>query len=62
MGNLTRTLSHSAHALYATETNGPRTSSKKKFVHAVTEENIRINEANVLEAVSISSFVCITIV
>jgi carbonic anhydrase len=49
MGNLTHTLGNLAPALYATETDGPRTSENKEFVHAVTEENVHINVANILE-------------
>ena len=53
MGNLTHMLSNIGPALYATETDGERSSSNKEFVHAVTEQNIHNNVRNVLERSSI---------
>jgi carbonic anhydrase len=49
MGNLTHTLGNLAPALYAVETEGERSSQNKDFVHAVTEENVRLNVQNILE-------------
>jgi len=49
MGNLTHTLGNLAPALYAVETEGERSSQNEDFVHAVTEENVRLNVQNILE-------------
>ena len=53
MGNLTHLLSNIGPALYATETDGERSSSNREFVHAVTEKNVHNNVQNVLERSSI---------
>lgn len=49
MGNLTHTLGNLAPALYAVETEGERSSQNKEFVHAVTEENVRLTVQNILD-------------
>jgi carbonic anhydrase len=49
MGNLTHTLGNLAPALYSVETEGERSSQNKEFVHAVTEENVRLTVQNILD-------------
>ena len=49
MGNLTHTLGNRAPALYSVEPEGERSSQNKDFVHAVTEENVRLTVQNILD-------------
>lgn len=49
LGNLTHTLSNIAPAVYAVEIDGPRDSSNKEFVEAVSHMNVKMSVDNILE-------------